>query len=54
MSAKAIHSFDEIVSGDEAALVIGTAPGEWVTERERLRYGFETEGFTLDAGNPVG
>ncbi len=30
--------------------MIGTAPGEWVTERPRLRFGFEAEGLTLEAG----
>ncbi|HKY88546.1 MAG TPA: nuclear transport factor 2 family protein [Candidatus Limnocylindrales bacterium] len=52
---KEIARFDEIVSSDHATLVIGTAPGEWVTERPRLRFGFETEGLTLEPGrNPVG
>lgn len=46
-------SFDELVSGDPAALVIGTAPGERVTERERMRYGFEAEGIRLEARVPV-
>jgi len=52
---KEIARFDEIVSSDHATLVIGTAPGEWVTERPRLRFGFETEGLTLEPGRkPVG
>jgi SnoaL-like protein len=35
--------------------VIGTAPGEWVTERPRLRFGFEAEGLSLEPGrNPMG
>jgi hypothetical protein len=38
-----IDQFDDIVS-QEAKLIIGTAPGEMVTERERIRFGFETEG----------
>jgi hypothetical protein len=38
-------SFDDLVSASRARLVIGTAPGEWVTERDRLRCGFETEGL---------
>ena len=45
VSEKQVERFDEIVSGHEATLIIGTAPGEWVTERPRLRFGFETEGF---------
>ena len=47
-------SFDELVSQEPAALIIGTAPGEWVTERERMRFGFETEGLRLEAKDPVG
>lgn len=55
VSTKAIERFDDIVSSNAATLVIGTAPGEWVTERPRLRFGFETEGITLVAGpNPTG
>jgi hypothetical protein len=55
VSSKAIERFDDIVSADPATLVIGTAPGEWVTERPRLRFGFEAEGLTLQAGpNPTG
>lgn len=41
-----VHDFDDIVSS-EANLVIGTAPGEMVTEREKMRFGFETEGVSL-------
>jgi hypothetical protein len=38
------------VSTDPATLVIGTSPGEWVTERERLRFGFEAEGLEIAPG----
>jgi hypothetical protein len=41
-----VEQFDDIVS-QEAKLVIGTAPGEMVTERDRMKFGFETEGVTL-------
>jgi len=52
---KEIERFDEIVSGDPATLVIGTAPGEWVTERPRLRFGFQAEGLRVEAGQrPTG
>jgi ketosteroid isomerase-like protein len=44
-----VAAFDDVVAPD-AALVIGTAPGEWVTERDRMRSGFETEGVTLETG----
>lgn len=45
-----VASFDRLVSEDPATLVIGTAPGEWVTDRARLRYGFEAEGLGISAG----
>ncbi|MFP5342799.1 MAG: nuclear transport factor 2 family protein [Candidatus Limnocylindria bacterium] len=55
VTASDVASFDRLVSTDPATLVIGTAPGEWVTERDRLRYGFETEGFAIEAGpSPAG
>jgi hypothetical protein len=55
ITTKAVERFDDIISAEPSTLVIGTAPGEWVTERPRLRFGFEAEGLTLDAGpNPVG
>ena len=55
VSEKSVDHFNEIVSSDPATLVIGTAPGEWVTDRPRLRFGFETEGLTLKPGrNPTG
>src|SRR3989304_2415187 len=52
LSAKDVGSFDDLVSSHPATLVIGTAPGEWVTERPRLRYGFEAEGLRLEPKNP--
>ena len=45
-----VGSFDRLVSADPATLVIGTAPGEWVTERARLRFGFEAEGLGISPG----
>jgi len=55
VSANDVASFDAIVSADPATLVIGTAPGEWVVERGRLRYGFEVEGVTMSPGDrPTG
>jgi hypothetical protein len=54
LSASDVASFDQLVSQDPATLVIGTAPGEWVTERDRLRFGFETEGVRIQAGEPAG
>ena len=54
LSAGDVASFDELVSREPAALIIGTAPGEWVTERDRMRFGFEAEGLRLEAKDPVG
>lgn len=55
LSANDVGSFDRLVSTDPASLVIGTAIGEWVTERERMRFGFETEGFRFESGaGPIG
>jgi ketosteroid isomerase-like protein len=54
LSASDVASFDQLVSRDPATLVIGTAPGEWVTDRARLRFGFEAEGVGIDAGDPDG
>jgi hypothetical protein len=53
LSAGDVASFDELVS-QEATLIIGTTPGEWVTERNRMRFGFEAEGVRLEAKDPVG
>jgi hypothetical protein len=55
VAAKAMERFHDIVSAEPATLVIGTAPGECVTERPRLRFGFEAEGLTLEPGpHPAG
>jgi ketosteroid isomerase-like protein len=54
LSAGDVASFDELVSQEPATLIIGTSPGEWVTERERMRFGFEAEGVRLEAKDPVG
>jgi len=54
LSANDVESFDHLVSEESATLVIGTAPGEWVTDRAQLRYGFETEGFRIEGGDPAG
>jgi hypothetical protein len=50
LSDGAVEEFDESVSGHPATMICGTAPGEVVRERESLRFGFETEGVTLMAG----
>ena len=54
LSAGDVASFDELVPREPAALITGTAPGEWVTERDRMRFGFEAEGLRLEAKDPVG
>jgi hypothetical protein len=48
-----VDQFDDIVS-QEAKIVIGTAPGEMVTDREAMRFGFEAEGVTLESRSPRG
>jgi hypothetical protein len=53
LSAGDVASFDELVSR-EAALIIGTAPGEWVDDRERMKFGFEAEGVRLEPDDPLG
>ena len=53
LSAGDVDSFDELVSSDPATIVIGTAPGERVTERAALRFGFETEGVRIEPSDPV-
>jgi ketosteroid isomerase-like protein len=51
ISAGDVDSFDDLVSRD-AKLIIGTAPGEWVETRDRMRFGFEAEGLRLEAEDP--
>jgi SnoaL-like protein len=53
LSADDVASFEELVS-QEATLIIGTAPGEWVPERDMMRFSFEAEGGRLEAKDPVG
>jgi hypothetical protein len=53
LSAGDVASFDDVVSQHPATLVIGTAPGEWVTERDRLRFGFEAEGARIEPGERI-
>jgi SnoaL-like domain len=52
LSAGDVESFDELVSA-EATVIIGTAPGEWVDDRSRMRFGFETEGVGVTPADPV-
>lgn len=44
LTAGDVAAFDSIDSDHPATIVMGTAPGARVTERPRLRYGFEVEG----------
>jgi hypothetical protein len=48
-----VERFDDIVS-QEARIIIGTAPGEMVTDRAAMRFGFETEGVTLESRSARG
>ena len=52
LSAGDVASFDRLVSSHPATVVIGTAPGEIVRERDRLRFGSEAEGVRLQPGSP--
>jgi hypothetical protein len=52
ISAGDVDSFDDFVS-HEATVVIGTAPGEWVADRDQMRSGFETEGIELTPADPI-
>jgi len=54
LSANDVASFERIVSTHPATVVVGTAPGERVTERDRLRFGFETEGVSMETGGAIG
>jgi ketosteroid isomerase-like protein len=51
LSAGDVASFDDLVA-DDAKLIIGTAPGEWIDDRARMRFGFEAEGLRLEPGEP--
>jgi hypothetical protein len=53
VSNKRVDEFDDLVS-KEARLMIGTAPGENVTDRAAMRSGFETEGITLQTRHARG
>ena len=48
-----VEEFDDIVS-NEAKLIIGTAPGENVSDRQAMRFGFEAEGVTLESRSAQG
>jgi ketosteroid isomerase-like protein len=47
-------AFDRVVSRDAATVFIGTAPGEWVSDRERLRAGFRPPGVRIEDADPLG
>jgi hypothetical protein len=50
LTAGDVPAFDSIVSDHPATVVMGTAPGERVVERHRLRFGFEAEGVGMTPG----
>jgi hypothetical protein len=55
LSANDASAFDDLVSRDPALLIIGTAPGDWFTDRERIGRGFEAEGVRIEPGpRPTG
>ncbi len=51
LSATDSDSFDDIVA-DDAKLIIGTAPAEWVEDGPQMRSGFETEGYAMRPDDP--
>jgi hypothetical protein len=52
LTAGDVGAFDDLVSSHPATVVVGTAPGEIVRERGRLRFGFEMEGLGLVPSDP--
>jgi ketosteroid isomerase-like protein len=46
-------SFDRLVSQEQDSMVIGTAPEEWMDDREKFRAAFGMEGVRLEAGNDL-
>src|SRR5262245_51257854 len=53
LSAGEVARFDDVVS-QEAKVVIGSAPGEIIEDRARMRFGFEAEGVTMTPASPQG
>jgi hypothetical protein len=53
LSEGKVANFDELVSKDPATLIIGSAPEEWLTDRDRLRFPFEVKGMRLEVTDPV-
>lgn len=47
LSVGDVGGFYDTVELADSTLVLGTAPGEVVTEEARLRFGFELEGLTM-------
>ena len=45
-------AFDDVVSADAATVFIGSAPGEWITDRELLRAGFRPPGVRIEDADP--
>jgi hypothetical protein len=53
LSAGEVARFDDVVS-QEAKVIIGSAPGEIIDDRDRMRFGFEAEGVTMTPASPQG
>ncbi len=45
-------AFDDLVSADAATVFIGSAPSEWVIDRDQLRAGFRPPGIRIDDVDP--
>jgi hypothetical protein len=54
LSENDVASFDELVSQEPDTLIIGSAPGEWLTDRDSLRFPFEVQGTRLETKHPIG
>lgn len=52
-TANDVGSFDRLVSQERDSMVIGTAPEEWLDDREQWRSAFGMEGVRLEAGDAL-
>ena len=52
-SANDVASFDRLVSREPQAMAIGTAPQEWMEDREAWKAAFGMEGIRLEGGDSL-
>jgi hypothetical protein len=53
VSANDADSFDHVVATIPGTLVLGTAPGEFVRNWDRLQAGSRTEGYGFEPGDAL-